>query len=347
MNKIVVNRPGGFGQLAMEAHESLTRPAGHVRVEVRAVGVNFADCIVRMGLYKSAREYVGWPITPGFEFAGTVSELGAGVSDLELGESVFGVVRFGAYASEVVAAREFVRRIPKGLGFTQAGSLSVVFLTAWYALFELAHVRPGERVLVHSAAGGVGSALCQLARAAGADVVAVVGSPHKVEAARQAGAGHVIDKSNTSLRRALDSVAPRGFDVVLDANGAATLKQSYRVLASRGRLVIYGFHTLLSHGGVPNPLRLLVQWLRTPRFDPLAMVDRNVSVQAFNLSYLFEHSELFGAAMDDLERRLASGEIRPLAVKEYGLAEAGEAHRALQSGATIGKLVLLPERPAP
>lgn len=341
MNKIVVHRPGGFGRLVLETQPSAPLPPGHVRVAVRAIGVNFADCVVRLGLYKSAREYVGWPITPGFEFAGEISELGAGVSDLELGARVFGVVRFGAYASEVIASREFVRPMPAGLDFVQAGTLSVVFLTAWYALFELARVVAGKRVLIHSAAGGVGSAACQLAVRAGAEVVAVVGSPHKVESARSFGVARVIDKSREPLERALGA-AGRNFDVVLDANGAATLRWSYRQLAPRGQLVVYGFHTLLSHGGIPNPLRLLVQYLRTPRFDPMDMIDRNVSVHSFNLSYLFEHSQLFARAMSELEAQLASGHLRPLAVREFPLARAGDAHRALQSGKTLGKLALIP-----
>lgn len=313
-----------------------------MRVSTRAVGVNFADCVVRMGLYKSAREFVGWPITPGFEFAGVVSELGEGVSDLTIGDAVFGVVRFGAYSSEVVARREFVRKLPRELDFTQAATFPVAFLTAWYALFVLGSLQAGQRVLVHSAAGGVGSALCQLARASGAEVLGVVGSAHKVDDAREHGATRVVDKRREPLWEAAREFAPRGFDLVLDANGVETLGHSYRHLAPAGRLVIYGFHTMLSHGGFPNPLKLLVQYLRTPRFNPLDMVDRNASVLAFNLSYLFEHTSLFHAAMDDLVKRLENGAIRPLAVSEHRLADASTAQRALQSGKTTGKLALIP-----
>jgi NADPH:quinone reductase-like Zn-dependent oxidoreductase len=342
MHKIVVHRPGGFSRLRLETHAEPPIEAGEVRVSTRAIGVNFADCIVRMGLYKSAREFVGWPITPGFEFSGVVSEVSAGVSDLAVGDPVFGVVRFGAYASEVVARREFVRKMPAELGFPQAATFPVAFLTAWYALFVLGRLEAGQRVLVHSAAGGVGSALCQLARAAGAEVLGVVGSAHKLAGAREQGATRVVDKRRERLWDAARDFAPRGFDIVLDANGVETLGQSYRHLAPTGRLVIYGFHTMLSHGGFPNPLKLLFQYLRTPRFNPLDMVDRNASVLAFNLSYLFEQSALFQIAMDDLSQKLASGAIRPLAVNEHALSEAGAAQRALQSGKTTGKLALIP-----
>jgi NADPH:quinone reductase-like Zn-dependent oxidoreductase len=342
MNKIVVHRPGGFSRLCLETHAEPPIEAGEVRVSTRAVGVNFADCIVRMGLYKSAREFVGWPTTPGFEFSGVVAELGAGVSDLAVGDAVFGVTRFGGYASEVVARREFLMKMPAEFGFAQAATFPVVFLTAWYALFVLGRLEAGQRVLVHSAAGGVGSALCQLARASGAEVLGVVGSAHKVEVAREQGATRVIDKRRERLWPAACDFAPRGFDVVLDANGPETLRQSFEHLAPTGRLVIYGFHTLLSHGGFPNPLRLLFQYLRTPRFNPLEMVDRNAAVLAFNLSYLFEQTSLFQLAMTDLLKRFGSGTIRPLLVSEHPLAEAGRAQRALQSGKTTGKLALIP-----
>ncbi len=343
MKKIVIHRPGGFGRLKLEEHPDPVPGKGQVRVATRAIGVNYADCIVRMGLYKSARDFVGWPITPGFEFAGTVDAVGEGVDDLPLGTRVFGVARFGSYASQVVTDRAWLLPIPDNVSFEQAGSFPVAFLTAWYGLFELGNAQRGSRVLVHSAAGGVGSALCQLARGAGAQTLGVVGSAHKAEHARSYGADHVIDKSREALWPAARAFAPEGFDVVLDANGAATLRQSFDHLAPMGRLIVYGFHSMMSHGGIPNPIRLLIQYLRTPRFDPLKMVDRNVGVFAFNLSYLFTHAELYQRVMTELCARLASGSLSPLPVATHPLADAAGAHRALQSGRTVGKLALIPD----
>lgn len=342
MNKIVVHRPGGFGQLKLETHASPTPADDEVRVSTRAVGVNYADCIVRLGLYKSAKDLVGWPITPGFEFAGVVSVVGADVRSFAVGDPVFGVSLFGAYASEVVTKESFVRHMPAGLGMTEAATFPVAFLTGWYALRELAKVAPGASVLVHSAAGGVGSALCQLGRANGARVLGVVGSAHKVEHAAAQGASVVVDKSREDLWQRARDFAPKGFDAVFDANGADTLRGSYAHLKPMGRLVIYGFHTMMSHGGIPNPFKLLWQYLRTPRFNPLDMVDRNVAVLAFNLSYLFEHVALFRTAMDELIGQLESGALKPLPVAEFPFARAGDAHRQIQSGKTLGKLALIP-----
>ena len=160
----------------MEEAPDLTPGEGEVLVRTDAVGVNFADVVVRMGLYESARKYVGWPITPGFEFAGVVAAVGRGVSDLLAGELGFGLTRFGGYATHVVVPRDQVFRIPKGFTSSEAAAFPVVFLTAYYALFELAAAKAGTKVLVHSAAGGVGGALLQLARVAGCEAVGVVGS---------------------------------------------------------------------------------------------------------------------------------------------------------------------------
>lgn len=342
MNKIVVHRPGGFGQLKLETHTSPTPREDEVRVATQAVGVNYADCIVRLGLYKSAKQFVGWPITPGFEFAGHVSAIGGSVTEFSVGDPVFGVSLFGGYASELVTKAAFVRRLPAGLTMTQAATFPVAFLTAWYALRELGRVQRGASVLVHSAAGGVGSALCQLARAHGARALAVVGSAHKLEHAAAQGADAVVDKSREPLWRRAREFAPGGFDAVFDANGAETLRHSYAHLKPMGRLVIYGFHTMMSHGGIPNPFKLLWQYLRTPRFNPLDMVDRNAAVLAFNLSYLFEHVSLYRTAMDELALQLDQGVLKPLPVTEFPLARAGDAHRQIQSGRTLGKIALLP-----
>ena len=139
---------------------------------------------------------------------------------------------------------------------------SAVFLTAYYAIHELAHVKQGDTCLVHSAAGGVGSALCRLLKIAGCRVVGVVGRSHKVTHAKLAGADVVIDKSTQTLWSEAEKAAPNGFNSVFDANGVETLKYSYDHLAPAGKLIIYGFHTMLPKtGGYPNILKLAWHWL--------------------------------------------------------------------------------------
>ncbi len=332
MRKVVVHRPGGFERLVVEEHPDPEPGPDEVVVDVEAAGVNFADVAVRMGLYASAKEYVGWPITPGFEFAGRAD-----------GEPVFGVTRFGAYASRLAVARGQVFPLPDGWSAEQAAGFPTVFLTAWYALHSLLAVRAGMVLLVHSAAGGVGGALLQLGRIAGARLVAVVGAPHKVETARALGADVVIDKSAEPLWPAAERAAPEGYDGVLDANGVETLRASYDHLAPEGRLVVYGFHTMLPKGrGRPPRWRLALDYLRTPRFHPLAMTTENRSVMAFNLSFLFDRTDALEQAMEQLLAHAGAGRIRPPAIETFPLDDVAAAHRRLQSGETVGKLVLIP-----
>jgi len=341
--KIVVHAAGGYDKLRVEAASVPAPGRGQVRIDVKACGVNYADTTVRMGLYASAKEYVGWPITPGFEIAGTVGAVGEGVSDLAVGTPVFAVTRFGGYASHVVVDRPYVFRKPASLTFEQAAALPAVYMTAWYALFELAHPRRGAKVLVHSAAGGVGSALVQMAKRAGTEVTGVVGRAAKVGVVKALGADHVIDKSTVDLWREAESIAPQGFDLILDANGVSTLGASYKHLRRPGKLVIYGFASMLPKtGGKPNWPKLALDYVRTPRFNPLDLTNESKSVLAFNLSYLFDRVELLQEAIGEILTWLERGEITAPQVTTYPLGDVARAHADIESGKTTGKLVLVP-----
>lgn len=341
--KVVIHQAGSYDRLKVEKADLAAPKADEVQIEVRATGVNYADVVIRMGLYASAKELVGWPITPGFEVAGVVTAVGSGVSDLKPGDRVMGVTLFGGYSSALNVPRKQVFALPESLSFVEGASLPAVFMTGWFALHFLAHPRKGDRVLVHSAAGGVGGTLVQLLKRQGCEVVGVVGGSHKVEAARELGCDHVIDKSTEDLWHRAEAISPRGYDLVLDANGVATLKQSYDHLRPAGKLVVYGFSTMMPKtGGRPNYLKLAVDYLRTPRFNPLDLTNESKSVLAFNLSYLFERNELLHEAMSDLNDWLAAGEIRPLKTTTYPLAKVADAHRDIESGKTVGKLILEP-----
>jgi NADPH:quinone reductase-like Zn-dependent oxidoreductase len=297
-----------------------------------------------MGLYKSARELVGWPITPGFEVAGTVVAVGSEVHDLGVGEDVIGVTRFGGYASDVVLPRWQVFERPRGWTAVEAAGFPTIHLTAYYALKILASPRPGSVILVHSAAGGVGGALVRMGRHLGCRVIGIVGAPHKVEVAREHGAHVVIDASREDLWHRVDWHAPAGFDAVFDANGVSTLAESYKRVAPTGRLVIYGFASMLPRSGRRiRWWRLIWDWLWTPRFSPLALTNKNRSVMAFNLSYLFDRPALLHECMRQCLDWAHAGVLTPPPpMVVFPLARAADAHRALESGNTGGKLVLTP-----
>ena len=341
MRRIVIHRPGSYDQLKLEQAPEPTPGAGEVLIDVAAAGVNYADCIVRMGLYESAKKYVGWPITPGFEVAGRVAALGAGVDAPPVGTAVLAITRFGGYASRVTVPAHQVFPIPTGFSTLDAAGFPAVAITAYYALHELVRLRAGMTLLVHSAAGGVGGALVQLGKIAGCRVFGVVGASHKREVALRLGADAVIDKQSEALWPAAERLAPAGYDVVLDANGVATLGESYRHLASAGKLIVYGFHTMMPRqGGRPNWIKLAVDWLRTPRFNPIDMTNANKSVLAFNLSYLFHRHEILQEAMARLSGWIDEGRFVAPPVTAFAVEEVAAAHRAIEGAGTVGKLVL-------
>lgn len=342
MRKIVIERPGHYDALRLVQCEDPRPGPGQVLVAVEACGVNYADSIIRMGLYASARELHGYPITPGFEVAGRIIALGEGVVGWRCGDAVIGLTLFGGYASHVALDAQSVFALPSTMTMAQAAALPTVFLTAWFMAMQQLHARRGDDWLVHSAAGGVGSALVQLGKLAGCRVVGVVGAAHKRAHALASGADAVIDKSSEPLWRTAESLAPGGYRAIFDANGVATLRDSYAHLAPTGVLAIYGFHTMLPRNGRLNWLRLAWHWLRTPRFSPLRMTQENRSVIAANLSFLQSEAPRLREGMRWLMERFADGRLRPLPVETFPLAQAAQAQRRIESGASIGKLVLLP-----
>ena len=288
---------------------------------------------------------------PGFEFAGVVESAGSAVTHVRVGDEVFGVTLFGGYSSRVVVPSHQVFLRPAHLSAMSAAAMPSVAMTAWFAVTQqAAPIRAGATVLVHSAAGGVGSMLVQLCKIHGWRVVGVVGSSHKVAECHRLGCDAVIDKSAAKGRSDIWAqarrLAPKGFAAIFDANGVATLAGSYAHLAPCGKLIVYGFHTMLpKEGGVLDPLqwlRMAVGWLRTPRFNPLKMVPENKSVLAFNLSFLFDQKELLDSAMAELLGWIESGRLKMPTVTAYPMDEVRAAHAALESGKTVGKLVIVP-----
>lgn len=344
MQKIVIEKPGGFDQLKIQSFDDPVADDGEVVVKIKAIGVNYADCIIRMGYYKSALVFVGWPITPGFDFSGEVIQTGSGVKNVQKGMRVFGVSRFDSYATHVKVPANQIFHLPDHISFEEGGGFPTIFLTAYYALHMSTKIYPESVILIHSAAGGVGTALLQLCKRNGWQTIGVVGQSDKVDIAREMGADLVIDKSQENLWQKVDEFAPDGLDVVLDGNGALTLKKGFKRLRHNGKMIAYGFHGMFQKGwGRANIFRLAYQYFRTPRFNPLGMNDKNRSLITFNLSFLFHRTDLLQYAMEDLNKWFTSGEIKMPPVTTYPFTDVARAHEDMQSGKTVGKLVLVNE----
>ena len=337
--RIMIRKPGGYGAFGFDDSPIFDPGEGEVQVSVRACGINFADISVRMGLYAAARGM--YPLCPGLEFAGVVRRTGRNVRKFAPGDRVFGATRFGGYATMINCPADYIWSMPETWDFNRGAAFAVAYLTACHAIHHVGRCRPGETVLVHSAAGGVGTALLQLLKINGNLSVGVVGASSKVPAAEKAGASRVIDKSREPLWRRAEAIAADGFDLILDANGLSTLRESYRHLKPGGRLLVYGFASMFSHAGRKRPVKLAWDYFRTPRFNPFRMTGDNKTVSGFNLIYLFENAERFRSAMDDLLKWDAEGRLPPMPIRPFPFRDVADAHRHMASGRSVGKLVLV------
>ncbi|MGB0647004.1 MAG: synaptic vesicle VAT-1 family membrane protein [Bradymonadia bacterium] len=341
MSKVQIDTYGGYEQLKLIECVPQAPAPDQVQIKVFAAGINYADCIVRMGLYRSARELVGLPITPGFEVSGIVSAVGDQVTQFTVGDEVMAVTFFGGYASFITVDQAYVFSKPSDYSFIEAAGSIATFLTAHYGLVQLANPRLGEKVLIHSAAGGVGMVLVQLAHHLALEVTGVVGTSHKTEILASLGPAHIIDKQSDDLWSRARAIAPEGYDLIFDANGVSTLNQSYEHLRRPGKLVIYGFASMLPKSkGRVNWFKLARAYLQTPKFNPLTMTTMSKSVLAFNLSYLFERTDILHESMHVFNELVEKGTLKPPLCQTFPIEEVQAAHRAIESGETTGKLIL-------
>ena len=317
----------------------LSRPDG-VKIQVTAAGVNFADIMMRMGLYPEAPKP---PFIPGYEVAGKVIEIGPLVKNFKLGDRVLAGTRFGGYASEVVIGEHQVRKIPARLSDIEAAAIPVNFLTASVALEDMARVRKGDRVLIQSAAGGVGVAAVQIAAQAGAHVVGLVGSKAKGEVIKSLGAAEFIINDEWELENhELEKFS--NFQIILDSTGGESLKRSFDRLAPGGRVVNFGASSVV--GGKKRSLaRIFSLIYHTTFFTPYKLMTENKGVFGLNMLQLFDDPtspqfQLMSQAFDRLMERFEKGAYKVIVGKTFPMPQGAEAHSYLQGRTNIGKVVL-------
>ncbi len=338
MTSIQIHRFGGPDVLRVVEGPSPAAGPGSVRISVKASGVCFADVLMRMGLYPEAPPL---PFIPGYEVAGVVTETGAGVRSVRPGDRVVAVPRFGGYATEVVVQEFQVRPVPARLGDEEAAAMPLGFLTAWIALRDLARVRPGDRVLVCGAAGGVGTAAVQVAAQSGAEVVGLVGAEAKKGIVLSLGAREAFTDAEWKARE--PPSGRREFDIILDPRGGAALRDSIGRLAEGGRIVSHGVSSM-APGTRRSIPRVLAALARTPILTPIGLSMRNQGVFGLNLLPLFDSGRgraMLGRALDGALEALGRGAFRVVIGGRWPLARAGEAHAFLQSRQAVGTLVLV------
>lgn len=334
MRAVVITRHGDPSVLQVQQRPDPPAPGpGQLQVAVRAAGVNFADHLARVGLYPDAPKL---PAVVGYEVAGVVAAVGEGVDPARIGERVLAGTRFGGYAETVnVAANDSVE-LPESMSLEQGAAVPVNYATAWAALHGYGSLRRGERVLIHAAAGGVGTAAIQFAKAAGAEVHGTA-SPAKHDKLAEFGVDRAIDYRRDGWWR---DVGP--YDLILDALGGTSLRRSYRLLRPGGRLVGYGVSSL-QEGEKRSLRRAAPQVLSMLRgFNLMDQLSDSKAVIGLNMLRLWDDRGTLEPWIAPLTQALHDGIVAPIVHAAVPFDDAASAHRILAARENIGKVVLLP-----
>lgn len=338
MRQVWITKAGPPEVLQVRESPDPSAGAGQVRVRVRAAGINFADLMARLGIYPDAPKI---PCVVGYEISGVVDEVGADVVGLSVGDRVFGMSRFGGYSDTVVLPAGQVLRMPEKMTFEQAAALPVVYLTAHHMLIYTGALRPRMKVLVHSAAGGVGLAAIDLLRAHDCEIIGTA-STSKHDFLRARGVAHCIDSSGdvTAAVRAL--VGGDGkLDLVCNAVGGRSWKDDYKLLGIGGRLVCYGVSTMAP--GERRSLWALLKFiLGLTWWNPIKLMNDNKTVTGVNMYPMFDAQHVVRPQLESLVRMFEAGALHPHVDRSFKFDEAPAAHHYLHDRKAKGKILLVP-----
>ncbi len=316
-----------FGEPEVLSYTAAERPSpgeGEALIEVRSVGVNYADTMRRRNQYVLRQEL---PFTPGSEAAGVVAEVGDGVDSASVGDRVISLLGAGGYAEYAVAPAETLIPIPEALDFDYAAAVPLQGLTAYHVLKTSGQMQRGESVVVHAAAGGVGTLAVQMAKLLGAGtVIATAGTQEKLDLAKSLGTDVLINYSEDDWpERVRDATGGDGADIILEMVGGDFIEKNLRCMAPFGRMVVFG----AASGDRGNLV-------------PLDLLRKNHTVTGFFLPQIMGRPELLGPSLQKILGWISTGELKLTIGARYPLEKADEAHADLEGRKTTGKLVLNP-----
>jgi NADPH2:quinone reductase len=340
--RIVVTRHGGPEVLHLQ-EEELPEPApGMVRIRVLTCGVSFTDVLIREGTYPGAPSP---PFTSGYNLVGVVDRVGEGVSTLSPGDPVAALTVVGAYTQYLCLPEREPIRLPTGLDPVAAACLVMNYMTAYQMLYRIAHVQPGERILIQGATGGVGTAFLELGRLAGLEMYGTT-STERTALVTQLG-GVPIDYKREDFVKRIAELTGDGVDVVFDGIGGEVARRSYRTLRKGGRLVMYGHYSTLQQGR-KDLLKVLTFYANAAAVFVQNLVPGRKQVLLYQIAKLKErHPDWYREDLLHLMALLAQGKIAPIVAERIPLVEARRAHELLGKGGVSGTIVLLCQEPAP
>jgi len=324
MRAVVVDRWMEPAELAVRETPEPKLLPGALRIDVKAAGCNFFDILMVKGQYQVKPSF---PFVPGAEVAGVVREVGEGVTRFAPGDRVLASAGLGGFAEVAVCSEKGAWPMPEGMSFEEGAALPIIYPTSYAGLVFRANLRPEETLLVHAAAGGVGTAAVQIGTALGARVLATAGGAEKCEVARREGADETIDyRDEDFVARVKELTGGRGADVIYDSVGGDVFEKSMKCIAWNGRILVIGF----ASGTIPQVKlnRVLL---------------KNIAVVGLHWGAHAQHQpELIERTFDALFDLYAEGKIRPVIFKSYGLDDVPAALEALGSRKTYGKVIVTP-----
>jgi NADPH:quinone reductase-like Zn-dependent oxidoreductase len=310
---------------------------GEVRIRVRAAGINFADLMARIGLYPDAPKP---PCVVGYEVSGVIDAIGSGVTRFAIGDRVIGMPRFGGYTDTLAISEAQVFHMPGKMTFEEAAAMPVAYLTAHHMMLFTGNLRRRSRVLIHSAAGGVGLAAIELAKTRDCEIYGIA-SAGKHQFLRERGCQHPIDSAADYVAEVRRATGGKGVDLVLDSVGGKSWSQGYSLLAPAGRLVAFGLSAAAA-GKQRNLVHAMLQLAQIKRVSPRVLMVDNKTISGCNMGQMFDELAMLAEQFEAVIALYEAGQIRPHVDRSFAFSEAAAAHHHLHDRKAKGKVLLVP-----
>ena len=335
MRRIVISKLGPPEVLKVIEQEKLTPEGNEVIIRVNKAGINFADLMMRLGIYGKTPEI---PFTPGYEVSGIISSIGNKVEEYSVGQRVAAFTGVGGYSEEVKVPASQVVSIGDDISFEAAAAMPVTYITAYHMLVELGNIREGDTVLIHHAAGGVGTAAVQIANAYGAGTIFGVASSAKKEFVEKLGM-RFIDRENEDFVKVVkDETNGAGVHHALDPVGGQHLKKSFKSLRSGGKLYAFGGSSFVRGPKIFKPTALW-RLIRSPKFSPLKMIGKNKAIFGVHMGTI-KDLDLMRREIETLVNMLNNNQIEPIVDKVFHFTDIANAHQYIHDRKNRGKVLL-------
>lgn len=336
MRTIIIEKYGAPEVLKIISHENLVAGEGEVIIRVNKAGINFADLMMRLGIYGKQAPKI--PFSPGYEVSGTISSVGPGVSNFSVGQRVVALTGVNGYSEEVKVPINQVVEIGNDVTFEEAAAMPVTYLTAFHMLVELGKIRKGDTVLIHHAAGGVGTAAFQIAKAYGAGKIFGVASSSKREFVEKLGMRFIDRKNENFVDVVKRETNGAGVHHALDPVGGHHLKKSFKSLRSGGKLYSFGGSSFVRGPKIFKPTALW-RLIRSPKFSPLEMIGKNKAIFGVHMGTI-KDLDLMRSEIEIIVKMLNEKRIEPIIDRIFNFKDVVEAHHYIHNRKNKGKVLL-------